>query len=774
MKDINTEFCTANKAFMDKNYKIALEKYKNAIKSYSGFYAYYENLSLVYYELDNYEGANKNIRKSLCLNPLSLRSIDILKKLNSTFLSDTSRPLLSIIVPVYNTEQYLAKCIESILNQTLKDFELIIVNDGSKDSSLEIIKKYMKNDSRIKLINNEKASGNPGTPRNQAIKISRGHYIGFVDSDDWIDQYMYKTLIDKAIQEKSDIVFSGGFKNFKNKKFDKRKYDNKYFNDIQSKYFKFHESFMIWDKIFRTDIIKAFDIKLGETRAAVDVPFIFKAYYYMYNISFCNDLIGYNYRRESDTSVTVNFRKGSDCNFEIEAYHGIEFWAKKEDINENFKELIKIKKLTSYIYTLKVISPEMFEGFFIKAKKEISEIDEGIIDEFSIVTKKRYVFKAYKDICNLSAKEYSIRHRDEYIEPTFQVQGSKKGILVFPEWTYSNAYQKLLYRALNEKYNINVAGFKPEFFTENILKQNREKCDYVHLHWLNVFMDLTKENGCDEVFKTIKIAKKMGYKIIYTAHNIISHDTEHRDREISFRKKLIREFDYILSHGEFAKNKLINVVSADPKKIYIIEHGVYGDYYPNTISKDEARKKFDLKEDDFVFLFLGNIKGYKGIEPLLNAFDNVRKKYPNAKLIIAGKVTDENSKIILEVAVLKNKNIIYRPGFVKDDDIQNYFKASNIMVLPYKNILTSGAALLSVTFNTPIIAPNTGLLPELIGEKQGFLFDSYINMQNTMSRMVASGQSNKVAYEFEHLNNELNWKKLVLKEPFSNLFGSSI
>jgi len=774
MEAINSAFKQANKDFINKKYKQAIEKYKIAIKNNNEFYPYYENLSLAYKSIDGFQGAIQNVRRSLCLNPVSLRSTDILKKINQELLKDSSRPLLTIVVPVHNTEKYLDKCIESILNQTIKDFELIIVNDGSIDGSLEIIKNYMKDDSRIKLINNEKASGNPGTPRNQAIEIAKGHYLGFVDSDDWIDNNMYKTLVEKAVQENSDIVFSGGFKNFKDGKIDERKYDNRYFNDTKSKYFKFHESFMIWDKIFRTDVIKTFSIKLGETRAAVDVPFIFKAYYYMHNVAFCSDLIAYNYRRESDTSVTVNFRKGSDCNFEIEAYHGVEFWAKKENINNNFKDLIRIKKLTSYIYTLKVIAPEMFEQFFEKAQKEISAIDEAIIDEFSIVAKKRYVFKAYQDICNLSAHEYRIKNRDEKFEPTFKVDGLKKGILVFPEWTYSNAYQKLLYRALNEKYNINVRGFKPEFFTENILRQNRDKCDYIHLHWLNVFMDLSKENGCDEVFKTIKIAKKMGYKIIYTAHNIISHDTEHRDREISFRKKLIKEFDYILAHGEFAKIKLINEVSADLKKIYIIEHGVYGDYYPNTISKDEARKKFDLKEDDFVFLFLGNIKGYKGIEPLLNAFNNVRNEYPNAKLIIAGKVADEKSKALLEKAVKKNPSLIYKPGFVKDIEVQIYFNVSDIMVLPYKQILTSGVALLSVTFNTPILAPNTGLLPELIGEKQGFLFDSYVNMQNTMSRMVASGQSNKVAYEFEHLNNELNWRKLVLKEPFSNLFGGSI
>lgn len=765
---LKTDFSNANKAYLDGNYKLALDKYKNAIKANSGFYPYYENLSLVYLALNNFEGAHKNIRKSLCINPSSLRSLHILKQINQNALIDTTRPLLSIIVPVYNTEKYLAKCVNSILNQTFDNFELIIINDGSKDNSLNIIKNFMKDDSRITLINNEAPSGNPGTPRNQAIEIAKGHYLGFVDSDDWIDENMYQSLIEKALAENSDIVFSGGFKNFKDGKTDVRKYDNSFFNNKESKYFKFHESFMIWDKIFRTDVIKAFNIKLGETKAAVDVPFIFKTYYYMHNVSFCNDLVAYNYRRESDTSVTVNFRKGSDCNFEIEAYHGVEFWGKKERVNHCFRDLIQIKKLTSYIYTLKVIAPDMFEQFFQKAKREISNIDEKVIDQFTIEAKKRYIYKGYKDICDLEAKEYRLKHRDEYIHPTFKVNGSKKGILVFPEWTYSNAYQKLLYTSLNNQYHLTILGFKPNFFNVNVLKQNREKCKYVHLHWLNTFMDLTREDGSDTVFETIKEAKKMGYKIIYTAHNIISHDSEYKEREIRFRKRLIKEFDYILVHGKFAKNKIIHEIGADPKKVYIVEHGTYGNHYTNTISRNEARKIFHLKDDDYTFLFLGNIKGYKGIEPLINTFSQLSKQFSNIKLIIAGKVADDASKKVLEKAAEINKQIIYKPGFVKDNELQNYFNACDIMILPYKKILTSGASLLAVTFNTPVIAPNTGLLPELVGEKQGYLFDSYDDMASIMKQCIINGHSHQ--FEFDYLNDTLSWDKLVKKEPFSLLF----
>ncbi len=111
---------------------------------------------------------------------------------------------LSIIVPVYNVQAYIKKCIQSILSQKFKDFELILIDDGSKDKSGYICDEYAKLDTRIKVIHKE----NEGlsSARNIGLKNAEGEYIGFVDSDDWIHENMYYDLINTAINEKSDIV----------------------------------------------------------------------------------------------------------------------------------------------------------------------------------------------------------------------------------------------------------------------------------------------------------------------------------------------------------------------------------------------------------------------------------------------------------------------------------------------------------------------------------------------------------------------------------------
>lgn len=110
---------------------------------------------------------------------------------------------ISIIVPVYNVEQYLENCIESILNQTFKDFELILVDDGSTDNSGKICDIYEKKDSRIKVIH--KNNGGLSSARNTGLDIACGKYIGFVDSDDSIHPKMYEVLYNLIEKYKSDI-----------------------------------------------------------------------------------------------------------------------------------------------------------------------------------------------------------------------------------------------------------------------------------------------------------------------------------------------------------------------------------------------------------------------------------------------------------------------------------------------------------------------------------------------------------------------------------------
>lgn len=111
---------------------------------------------------------------------------------------------ISIIVPIYNTHQYLDRCIRSIIDQSFKNYELILVDDGSEDGCEEIYKKYKKLDDRIKII--KKVNGGLSSARNAGLNVAKGNYIGFVDSDDWINRSMYEQLYRLAVQNDADIV----------------------------------------------------------------------------------------------------------------------------------------------------------------------------------------------------------------------------------------------------------------------------------------------------------------------------------------------------------------------------------------------------------------------------------------------------------------------------------------------------------------------------------------------------------------------------------------
>ena len=117
------------------------------------------------------------------------------------------QPKVSIIVPVYNAEKYLDRCISSLVNQTLKDLEIILVDDDPRDGSLEVCKKAAREDPRIQVLH--KVNEGVGKARNAALAIAKGEYIGFVDADDFVEPDMYRTLVEKAERYGSDLVMSG-------------------------------------------------------------------------------------------------------------------------------------------------------------------------------------------------------------------------------------------------------------------------------------------------------------------------------------------------------------------------------------------------------------------------------------------------------------------------------------------------------------------------------------------------------------------------------------
>ncbi len=166
---------------------------------------------------------------------------------------------ISIIIPVYNVEKYLRQCLDSLIGQTLKNIEIICVNDGSKDNSLEILREYKNKDSRIVII--DQINQGVSVARNNALKIAKGEYIGFVDSDDWVDADFFEKLYYSAIKNDCDIAvggiawnFTSGELDFIDLKFKK----SKIFNKTPDKYkiTRVAKAAYIWNKIYKKELFE--------------------------------------------------------------------------------------------------------------------------------------------------------------------------------------------------------------------------------------------------------------------------------------------------------------------------------------------------------------------------------------------------------------------------------------------------------------------------------------------------------------------------------------
>ncbi len=191
----------------------------------------------------------------------------------------SDNPKISIIVPIYNVEKYLAKCLDTLTGQTLKDIEILAVNDGSTDASLSILKKYAANDNRIVILNKE--NGGLSDARNFAFSRIKGEYVGFIDSDDFVELNMYEVMYNKAIKEAADIVECNLHHTWDNHE------DTEIGEHITDK----NEMIMngrsvVWNKIYKTDWLLSTGVQFPKGLIYEDVNFYCKLVPFINKISY--------------------------------------------------------------------------------------------------------------------------------------------------------------------------------------------------------------------------------------------------------------------------------------------------------------------------------------------------------------------------------------------------------------------------------------------------------------------------------------------------------
>ena len=214
-----------------------------------------------------------------------------------------SNKLVSIILPIYNVEKYLEKCVCSILNQDYNNLEVILVNDGSTDKSLEICERLQKKDNRIKIINQKNLG--VSAARNNGFYYSKGDYICFIDSDDIIEIDMVSTLV-KLLQENECEVANCNIHIIEKDKTERNFYTNKnikiYNSSELKKYFLLGKvSHACWDKMYKREVLEKVNFVLNST--SEDRYFCWKLYKTI-NKMVVTSKVGYHYIRKNENSIT--------------------------------------------------------------------------------------------------------------------------------------------------------------------------------------------------------------------------------------------------------------------------------------------------------------------------------------------------------------------------------------------------------------------------------------------------------------------------------------
>lgn len=235
---------------------------------------------------------------------------------------------VSVIIPVYNVENYLRKCLNSLVNQTLKDIEIIVVNDGTLDNSQEIIDEYVKKYPK-KVVSIIQENGGQGAARNTGLLHAKGEYIGYIDSDDYVEENMYEELYKKAKEEDSDIVICGN-------NVVKENYEFLSKEDVDKEFLL--GKMAVWNKIYKKNIIVDNKIQFRSKVWYEDLDFTMKVYFSSKKISYVDKPL-YNYLlREGSTMNNNNIKRNLEL---IEAFDSLIDYCKDKKIYNKVKDEIE-------------------------------------------------------------------------------------------------------------------------------------------------------------------------------------------------------------------------------------------------------------------------------------------------------------------------------------------------------------------------------------------------------------------------------------------------
>lgn len=264
-----------------------------------------------------------------------------------------------------------------------------------------------------------------------------------------------------------------------------------------------------------------------------------------------------------------------------------------------------------------------------------------------------------------------------------------------------------------KRRGVEVVLLKPFHYStpSNLLRMLMERgrgCDLVHVHWLYIF----PHRLVMEFFSSW--TRMLGIKVIWEVHNILPHNWTESDRTIS--RRFVERADGLILHDRQDLDRIRELLCIDPVKPHVVApHGNFIGSYRNDMTRDAARSKLGIGMDEKVLLCFGFIRKNRGYEYLMDALERTE----GISLVIAGRIEDKDVHREIVRRADGNPGVRIFTGWIPDDDVQLYFNACDVVVLPYTEITTSGVLPLAYSFGKPVITTSIGGMNNMVTRKTG-------------------------------------------------------
>ncbi|WP_276271763.1 glycosyltransferase [Haloarcula litorea] len=290
--------------------------------------------------------------------------------------------------------------------------------------------------------------------------------------------------------------------------------------------------------------------------------------------------------------------------------------------------------------------------------------------------------------------------------------------------------------------------------------------DVVHLHFLGQFVSRTRYDTVlvpllfgARLLVELLVAKALGVRLVWTVHNLYRHEAKHPRVERGFRHLTARLVDRLIVHCDTAADIIVDEYRLPPEiraKIRTVPHGNYLPRYPDEIDDDEARRRLGVDDETRTLLYFGHIRWYKNVDGLIETFKRIDD--PDAELLVVGNPFDDEIEATVSSLAAGDDRIRTVLEFVPDEEIQTYMRAADVVVLPFNDVLTSGSLILGMTFERPVVAPDTGCAGELLDEAGGFPYDPADpdGLERSLRSALDADLSGMGAYNFETVE-PLDW-----------------